>query len=227
MNPTASAPTRLAADLQKLADRAAIRTIPCEALCWDLGSGTFRLRNWDSQRAYLESLALTIEDLSGRLPCSTLEESALYQHAVGCSLSQIAGLRAIGPFHRLVNVTVNCAWHHISPSMFDGIVAVVLALQPVEVDLLNLYQSIEGIDADIHGQGAGFVLGARSEKLGSESLVEAAAQRLQELGLVGMESDLPLDFSRRYLSPRALTDLGRMTMTLLSQPTDLRNLPAI
>jgi hypothetical protein len=227
MNPTASAPTRLAADLQMLADRAAIRTIPCEALCWDLGSGTFRLRNWDSQRAYLESLALTIEDLSGRLPCSTLEESALYQHAVGCSLSQIAGLRAIGPFHRLVNVTVNCAWHHISPSMFDGIVAVVLALQPVEVDLLNLYRSIEGIDADIHDQSAGFVLGARSAKLGSESLVEAAAQRLQGLGLVGMESDLPLDFSRRYLSPRALTDLGRMTMTLLSQPTDLHNLPAI
>jgi hypothetical protein len=227
MNPTASAPARLAADLQKLADRAAIRTIPCEALCWDLGSGTFGLRNWDSQRVYLESLAMTIEGLSGRLPCSTLEESALYQHAVGCSLSQIAGLRAIGPFHRLVNVTVNCAWHQISPSMFDGVVAVVLALQPVEVDLLHLYQSIEGTDADIDGQSAGFLLGASSAKLGSEPLVEAAAQRLQKLGLVGIESDLPLDFSRRYLSPRALTDLGRMTMTLLSQPTDSRNRLAI
>jgi hypothetical protein len=111
--------------------------------------------------------------------------------------------------------------------MFDGVVAVVLALQPVEVDLLHLYQAIEGTDADVDGQSAGFVLGARSAKLGSESLVEAAAQRLQKLGLVGIESDLPLDFSRRYLSPRALTDLGRMTMTLLSQPTDSRNRPAI
>jgi hypothetical protein len=228
MNPTASAPTKLAADLQKLADRAAIRTIPCEALCWDLGSDTFRLRNWDTQRAYLESLAQTIEDLAGRLPRSTLEENVLYQHAVSCSLSQIARLRAIGPFHRLVNVTANCAWYRISPSLFDGIVAVVLALQPVEVELLALYQSLGVmIDADIHDQSAGFVLGGRSANLGSESIVETAAQRLQDLGLVEMESDLPLDFSRRYLAPRALTDLGRMTMILLSQPTDSRNLPAI
>ena len=219
MNPTASAPTKLAADLHSLVNRAAIRTIPCEALCWDLGSDTFHLRNWDAQRAYLESLAQTVEHLSGRLPCSTLEESVVYQHAVSCSMSQIAGLRTIGPFHRLVNVTVNCARHHISPSLFDGVVAVVMALQPAEVELLNLYQSIEGADADLHC-GAGFALGAMTASLGNESLVEAAARRLQELGVVGPEGELPLDFSRRFLSPRALTELGRMTMTLLSRPTE-------
>jgi len=220
MNPTASAPTKLAADLHSLASRAAIRTIPCEALCWDLDSDTFHLRNWDAQRAYLESLAQTIEHLSGRLPCSTLEESVVYQHAVSCSMSQIAGLRTIAPFHRLVNVTVNCAWHQISPSLLDGVVAVVMALQPAEVELLDLYQSVEEVDADIHCHSAGFVLGAMTTNLGNESLVEAAAQRLQELGVVGPEGELPLDFSRRFLSPRALTELGRMTMTLLSQPAE-------
>lgn len=228
MNQPALAPMRLAEDLQRLAGRAAIRAIPCEALCWDLGSDTLRLPNWDAQRAYLEALARTIEEFDDSSPCSTLGDNVVYQHAVSCSLSAIAHFGVPGQLHRLVNVTLNCASHPVDPAVLERVVALALELRPAEVELLQLYQSLVGAsDSDGRYQVAGFVLGERAAHLGSEASVEATAQRLHELGLVDVDGEPPLDFSRRYLAPRALTDLGRMMATLLSHPVTAGKSPAI
>ena len=224
----ALAPMKLAGDLRKLAGRAAIRTIPCEALCWDLDSDTLRLPNWEAQRAYLESLTRTIEEFDGSLQHSRLSDNDVYQHAVGCSLSAIARFGTLVPLLRLVNVTINSCSLPLDQAVLERVVGLALELESMEVELLRLYQShVAAKDGDGRNNGAGFALGERSAHLGSEALVEAAAQRLHDRGLVDVDGDPPLDFSRRYLAPRALTELGRLTISLLSRPVTADNCPAI
>ena len=224
----ALAPMKLAGDLRQLAGRADIRTIPCEVLCWDLDSDTLRLPNWEAQRGYLESLARTIEGVGGSSQHSRFGDNDVYQHAVSCSLSAIARFGSLVPLLRLVNVTVNSCSVPVDQAVLERVVGLALELETIEVELLRLYQSqVAATDADGRNQGAGFALGERSAHLGSEALVEAAAQRLHDRGLVDVDGEPPLDFSRRYLAPRALTELGRLTISLLSRPVTADNCPAI
>jgi len=149
------------------------------------------------QRGYLESLARTIEGVGSSSQHSRFGDNDVYQHAVSCSLSAIARFGSLVPLLRLVNVTVNSCSVPVDQAVLERVVGLALELETIEVELLRLYQSqVAATDADGRNQGAGFALGERSAHLGSEALVEAAAQRLHDRGLVDVDGPAGADRTR-------------------------------
>ena len=221
----------LAAEVEALARRTFLQSIPADAMCWSIAERAFYLCNWRLQRIYLVDLAGRIERTGSTLWfAQTLPLNEAYQEMLRCSLSgvgRIDGGVADANLHRLVDATIGTAHRSCDPAMCERLVRSILSLRANELDLLGLFQSA----SDRREERAGAIrsdllLGERSAALGSEDAVESGAQHLQQLGLVEASHELMPAIGQRSLMPRAVTTLGRTLLALLTEVHGRHGLPA-
>lgn len=212
----------LAADVEALARRTCLQSIPVDVLCWSVPEHAFHLRRWPLQRQFLRGVATRIErDGDARADAQMLRDNEAYQEMLRCSLSRMArpdtdGRSIEANLPRLVAATVGTAHRACDPILCQQLVESTLALRPDELDLLGLFNSsndwTNGLPA---GARPDLLLGERSAALGSEQAVEAGTRHLQQLGLLEASHEIMPDFGQRSLMPRAVTDVGWTLLTLL------------
>ncbi|MEW6645541.1 MAG: hypothetical protein AB1586_33935 [Pseudomonadota bacterium] len=217
----------LAAEVETLARRTFLQTIPVDALCWSIAERAFYPRNWRLQRKLLLDLATRLERAGSTLWfAQTLPVNEAYQEMLRCSLSKVARLRTEGSLvdgnlRRLVNAALGTAHRSCDPALCERLVESILALRPDELDLLDLFQSAgDRRNSPSESVRSDLLLGERSAALGSEDAVEAGAQHLQRLGLVEVSRELMPDIGQRSLMPRAVTRVGGTLLALLAEAHD-------